>query len=1099
MMSAPDWLRLAWAQTWQLTLLIVLVATAVRATSRHRPHLAHALWLVVLVKCVTPPLWSSPSGVFCWLETGVAAAQQAESELRPAEALFQGVAGNAGEWEGTQPNLTVQLVEGDERTGRIGAARVARTAVTEAAGWGREAWLLLVWLAGTGLALAVAGVRWWRCWVPLRRQRVVHGVAYDAALAGLARRLRLRRPVRLLVTASRFGPAVLGLWRPVIVLPESIVHGKSPADLEPILAHELIHVRRGDLWVGLLQTLAVGLWWFHPLVWLVNRWISREAERCCDEAVLATLGCAPARYARCLLEVLERKQTLRPVPAFPGVRPVEVTSRRLERIMQLGQGCRQRAPWWCWIVTFAVAAAALPGAAWVAAEDEPADLPPPRLPQAAVPQPLPHARTRTEPAVRPPLGPLVTRQYDLADVLAKTRAELGGRKNDARSVIADQLAAAGGAEWARLGIDVDAVPGEDGGVQIQDNPLDRQQPELKWRGTAALVRHDEQGQQRIAERIAQIRRYGFAQLQIDVQFITARSEVVDQAVGMWRLSPAEISAEEELAATAANPDPFDPWADSLERRPGNRTASSIKQRGPFQFQVVDPGQFRRIEAALKGDRATKILCEPTVITCNGRTAMFHSGGERPFVVGLRGDEPQVELVKEGTALRLTPELLPVPPAGPEAGKVAAVDHVAEIPQARLALQFVHSKVLDVATRTIQISGRPEPVTLQVPRIQSCSFNSTVIAPLDQTLLIGGLQTRDGKSETQTLLLALTVRRVAAELLRPVSGVGVNSDAGLSGEMAVADELVAPTGGAAPQSDPPAAQETCVFPRVYNVPDLVVPLPGPVVVRWHEDDRERREPQPPGATVAPKPDFDTLINLIRSSIAPQSWASVGGPGLIEGWPTNLCLIVSQTAEIHGQIAELLQDLRRLQDVQVTLETRVVGLADADLQEIGVADARELAGPGHRLLSDAEMRKLMRSVQDREQNGICFAPKVTVFNGQAVTFQLGTPASPYTLELRTQAAEDRQSVQLRYAASGGDTAEIPHDQPPLTIAVGETVLINTQGKLRPESFGWDNEVGVPMFGGKLPYVNRLFKNAPQRKISQVAVLVTPRTITSAASEE
>lgn len=1021
MTSTPEWLRLAWAQTWQLTLLIVLVATAVRATSRQRPHLAHALWLVVLVKCVTPPLWSSPSGVFCWLETGAVAARQAESETRSAEALVQCVTANAGGWKEARPKLTVQRVAGDERADRTGATRVARSAEPGLAGWGLEAWLLLAWLAGTGLAWAVTGVRWWRCWVQLQRQRVLPDAAYDAALAGLAGRLRLRRPVRLMVTASRFGPAVLGLWRPAIVLPESIVQGKSPADLEPILAHELIHVRRGDLWVGLLQTLAVGLWWFHPLVWLVNRSISREAERCCDEAVLATLRCAPARYARCLLEVLERKQTLRPVPAFPGVRPVEVTSQRLERIMQLGQGCRQRAPWWCWIVAFAVAATALPGAAWVAAEDEPADLPRPWQPRAVVPQSVPPARTRTEPAARPPLGSLVTRQYDLADVLGKTREELGGRKDDA------------------------------------------------------------------------------AQLQIEVQFITARAEIVDRAVGMWRLSPAETPAEEELAAAAANPDPFDPWADSLDGRPGNRTASSLKQRGPFQFQVVDQGQFRRVEAALKGDRATKILCEPTVVTYNGRTAMFHSGGERPFVVGLRGDEPQVELVKVGTALRLTPELLPVPPAGPEARKVAAVDHVAEIPQAKLALQFVHSEVLDVATRTIQVSGRPEPVTLQVPRIQSCSFNSTVIAPLDQTLLIGGLQTQDGKSETQTLLLALTVRRVTPELLRPDIGVGVNSDAGLSGEMAVADEQVAPTGGAALQSDPPAAQEACIFPRVYHVADLVVPLPGPAVVRWHEDDRERREQQPPGATVAPKPDFDTLINLIRSSIAPQSWKSVGGPGSIEGFPTNLCLIVSQTAEIHGQIAELLQDLRRLQDVQVTIETRVVGLADADLQEIGVADARELAGSGHRLLSDAEMRKLMRSVQDREQNGIAFAPKVTLFNGQPVTLQLGTPASPYTLELRPQAAEDRQSVQLRYAASGAETAEIPNDQPPLTIAAGETLLIDTRGQLLPESLGGGREAGVPMFGGKLPSVNKLFKNSPERKIRQVAVLVTPRTIVLAPSEE
>ena len=56
------------AQAWQITLLIVVVAGINRWLSRKRPHLAHALWLVVLVKCVTPPMWSSPSGMFCWLQ-----------------------------------------------------------------------------------------------------------------------------------------------------------------------------------------------------------------------------------------------------------------------------------------------------------------------------------------------------------------------------------------------------------------------------------------------------------------------------------------------------------------------------------------------------------------------------------------------------------------------------------------------------------------------------------------------------------------------------------------------------------------------------------------------------------------------------------------------------------------------------------------------------------------------------------------------------------------------------------------------------------------------------------------------------------------------
>ena len=55
---------------------------------------------------------------------------------------------------------------------------------------------------------------------------------------------------------------------------------------------------------GIMQSLAQMLWWFHPLVWLANRQANRAVERCCDEEVVAGLQCAPADYARCLLDVL---------------------------------------------------------------------------------------------------------------------------------------------------------------------------------------------------------------------------------------------------------------------------------------------------------------------------------------------------------------------------------------------------------------------------------------------------------------------------------------------------------------------------------------------------------------------------------------------------------------------------------------------------------------------------------------------------------------------------------------------------------------------------------------------------------------------------
>ena len=94
------------------------------------------------------------------------------------------------------------------------------------------------------------------------------------------------------------------------------------------------------------------------------------------------------------------------------------------------------------------------------------------------------------------------------------------------------------------------------------------------------------------------------------------------------------------------------------------------------------------------------------------------------------------------------------------------------------------------------------------------------------------------------------------------------------------------------------------------------------------------PAPAAPAAAIEADFDSLIELITSTIAPPSWDSNGGAGSIAPFDTNLTLVVSQTQEIHEQIADLLQQLRRLQDLQVTIEVRFITLDDDYFERIGV---------------------------------------------------------------------------------------------------------------------------------------------------------------------
>lgn len=92
--------------------------------------------------------------------------------------------------------------------------------------------------------------------------------------------------------------------------------------------------------------------------------------------------------------------------------------------------------------------------------------------------------------------------------------------------------------------------------------------------------------------------------------------------------------------------------------------------------------------------------------------------------------------------------------------------------------------------------------------------------------------------------------------------------------------------------------------------------------------------PGGLGAGTQADFDTLIDLIVNTIKPQTWDEVGGPGSIQPFANNLSLVISQTQEVHEEIVDLLEQLRRNQDLQVTIEVRFITLNDNFFEQIGV---------------------------------------------------------------------------------------------------------------------------------------------------------------------
>ncbi len=140
----------------------------------------------------------------------------------------------------------------------------------------------------------------------LRRQS---RLLVDSPIAETGRRLAaalgISRRIGVGICDRIAAPVLLGIFRPLILLPAVALIGWDPRQLEMVLLHELAHVRRWDNLVNLLQRIVESLLFFHPLVWIVSAWVRREREHCCDELVVARTR-QPRAYAEMLVELSER-------------------------------------------------------------------------------------------------------------------------------------------------------------------------------------------------------------------------------------------------------------------------------------------------------------------------------------------------------------------------------------------------------------------------------------------------------------------------------------------------------------------------------------------------------------------------------------------------------------------------------------------------------------------------------------------------------------------------------------------------------------------------------------------------------------------------
>jgi beta-lactamase regulating signal transducer with metallopeptidase domain len=207
------------------------------------------------------------------------------TQMNPA---VQTGAEGASTWAGTSTqNATAP-------SGSHAPAAASRTEQPMAMLWLVEAWFLGVLL----LSLRTAGGLFLIERMRRKEIKPVGGELYERCVA-LQRRMGLDRVIQYCECHRLDAPAVLGWFRPVVLLPVRALTGLTEEQIEAVIAHELAHIRRLDCFVNLFQIAAETLLFYHPAVWWVSQRIRAERENCCDDEAISLCGDA-VNYARAL-------------------------------------------------------------------------------------------------------------------------------------------------------------------------------------------------------------------------------------------------------------------------------------------------------------------------------------------------------------------------------------------------------------------------------------------------------------------------------------------------------------------------------------------------------------------------------------------------------------------------------------------------------------------------------------------------------------------------------------------------------------------------------------------------------------------------------
>jgi beta-lactamase regulating signal transducer with metallopeptidase domain len=307
------------------------IVAALAACVLRRPPLTRALWVLVLLKLLTPPVWHVQMP-----RLGVTTDTHADATVLPVTRAAAEIRLPADDSPVDSQILSALPANEPADVPSVVSPKAARPTV-----WrqviGSWPWAVaIVWIAGSAVHLVLLAMSILRIRQLARSAEPADDGTRQRARQ-LAGRLGLRHFPNVLFVQGPLSPMLCAIGvRPRLLLPRELWERLDERQRDTVLTHELAHLRRRDHWVRTLEVLVAALYWWHPVVWYARRALREASEQCCDAWVLWALPRSAASYATALIEAIDFISTVRPaVPALAsGMGQFTDLKRRLVMIRQ---------------------------------------------------------------------------------------------------------------------------------------------------------------------------------------------------------------------------------------------------------------------------------------------------------------------------------------------------------------------------------------------------------------------------------------------------------------------------------------------------------------------------------------------------------------------------------------------------------------------------------------------------------------------------------------------------------------------------------------------------------------------------------------------